>query len=712
MSMKYLSYLFLLITLFSNLSAGLYTDSLSSIITQKIQALEQSPYEVKNIEKIERKLARNIQKQPSAQDLIYFLDQENSVILFFNDQVTLKLNGDLSQEAMHTLEDFKDLKFAINAKLYLYYLTCCKENMLYNATKNYDALQYWKNELFAENLAFYNKNILRWISRSSYQERIERNIANLEKVTFETNSFLGMLCSNQDLLLQSESEQDFKDNLKEVIAIQNELLHVADDLSYDDMGNLLVTSLKQVHEFNDHLSELYAQCQLPSHVARNWKAYTISTATMCACAYIYFHYGDAIVEGCQRLWSDHIENPVRQLANQVTGYAQPPQFPTEQSETFKKGLVCHQEKLKAFVEAGVKLPPARGEDVSLHEALVKDFDAVTDGEFSAKFKKIDDKMVEMDDIVKKVNPMIEKMTPVVDLGNDLYKRYETYKAEHPNALWSDFLSSWSDPAFPDAYQNGRTWKVAIQRKISDPGVDLTTPLPGVQISNKKIPVPPLTPLDLQDQFQQASGELGQAIQAKSSLDQETAPDSSSWTFEEKQAYVEKQHVTILTYPYKNLLRIPQAYAYKIEDESLRGKQALDKEIVAAKEVGNKVLKDNHMVMCMATLIPAATVVGGSLFASKNIYNSVAYQPIRKFVRELEVLLNDALYRQPSFDVQGKLYFFVEQLALNIDVLTLGEQKMIQEDLASLRNYGLDYVQKYNVIQRMYKTYPCLSAGGA
>jgi hypothetical protein len=61
-------------------------------------------------------------------------------------------------------------------------------------------------------LSFYNKNILRWISRSSYQEKIERNIAALEKVTLETNSFLGMLCSNEDLLLKSQTEQDFKDN--------------------------------------------------------------------------------------------------------------------------------------------------------------------------------------------------------------------------------------------------------------------------------------------------------------------------------------------------------------------------------------------------------------------------------------------------------------------------------------------------------------------
>jgi hypothetical protein len=88
------------------------------------------------------------------------------------DNKTNKIFGRINR---NQISDFKDLKFAIGAKLYLHYLTCCKEKMLYKAVTNYDALQYWKNELFAENLPFYNKNILRWISRSSYQEKIERN---------------------------------------------------------------------------------------------------------------------------------------------------------------------------------------------------------------------------------------------------------------------------------------------------------------------------------------------------------------------------------------------------------------------------------------------------------------------------------------------------------------------------------------------------------
>jgi hypothetical protein len=601
--MKYISYLFLLITFFQTLQAELYISSLDAVIAQKVETLQKSSYEIKNLDKVVSKLAKHIKKQPVAQDVNAFLDPKNSILLYFNDQVVLKLNGDLSEEALAVLADFKDLKFAIGAKLYLHYFACCKEKMLYKATRNYDALQYWKNEQFAENLAFYNKNILRWISRSSYQGRIEKNIEALEKVSFKTNSFLGMLCSNQDLLVQSQTEQDFKANLKEVIGIQNELLQVSDDLSCDDMGELVAVSLQQVHHFNDHLSQLYAACQLPSHVARNWKGYTLSTAAVCACAYIYLTYGDVIVESSKYAWNQHARGPIEKAIQAFTGIAQPHKLEAEEN---RKALEAMMDQ-----ELSKPKPRAAKDDITPMEAFLEDANAATDGYVVQAYEETKDIVI--------ANPF-------------------TWKGDM-------FITS-------IGYQWNRLVATAQEKLKAYP------------------------------------------------RQKEMIPDCSGLSYEEKKALVLPRIATIIAVKEKNTLRVADAYSIKAELETIQLKETL-----------SSVLKDNHMVMCMAALLPAATVVGGSLFASKNIYNSVAYQPIRKYVRELEVLLNDALYRLPSFDVQGKLYFLVEQLSLNIDVLTLGEQKMMQDDLRSLRNYGLDYVQKYNVIQRMYKTYPCLSAGG-
>ncbi len=679
--MQYVLYLCFLATLCNNLFAGVYTNSLSAVIAEKIEFLEQSSYEIKNIQKIERKLAKIIKKQPSAQDVNSFLDHKNSIVSFFDEQLVLKLNGDISQEAQEVLQNFKDLKFAIYARLYLYYLTCCKEMILYKATRNYDALQYWKNELFAENLPFYNKNILRWISQSSYQERIERNIADLEKVSFETNSFLGMLCSNENLLLQSQTEQDFKDNLKEVIGIQNELLQVTDDLSYEDMGHLLKGSLKQVDDFNNHLSELYAQCQLPSHVARNWKAYTISTATMCACAYIYLHYGNAIIQSAQYAWNEHARGPIEKAVQTFTGVLQPDQIDIED---FKQSLIVSE-------QAAAQRPFPKGKDDSLHESLASSFDEMTGGQAGPIIQEIKDLRVVAKEVATTVVPMVNRMGPVIDETVPVVKdvldvyhnQFRPFVATNRDAtIMNPFANATPIEAIKNSFNLNR--QIWLGQNLK--GVDAIINGPGKEV------VSTFKPLELPDSLQASVQEI-----VVPKIDQQAATPK---TYPENMSQKDKDDIIL-----GNSLKNSNDFVDAGRREALRL-------VIKVLEKANKMTKDNHMVMSMAALLPAATIVGGSLFASKNIYNSVVYQSIRKFVRELDVLLNDALYRQPSFDIQGQLYFLVEQLALNIDVLTLGEQKMIQEDLRSLRNYGLDYVQKYNVIARMYKTYPCLRAGGA
>ncbi|MDP3787789.1 MAG: hypothetical protein Q8Q60_00555 [Candidatus Chromulinivorax sp.] len=134
---------------------------------------------------------------------------------------------------------------------------------------------------------------------------------------------------------------------------------------------------------------------------------------------------------------------------------------------------------------------------------------------------------------------------------------------------------------------------------------------------------------------------------------------------------------------------------------------LELKVVEGQEAMNSVLKDVHMALGITALIPVITLIGGSFFASKSLYNSVAYQPIRTLVRRLEVFLNEIYYEAVTFDKDGHIYFLTEQLKLNIHVLTIDEQKLITADIEALQAPSLDYVQKTNVVQRMYRTYPCL-----
>lgn len=162
--------------------------------------------------------------------------------------------------------------------------------------------------------------------------------------------------------------------------------------------------------------------------------------------------------------------------------------------------------------------------------------------------------------------------------------------------------------------------------------------------------------------------------------------------------IERIRVTLANQS-RNPLRLGDAVALKLELEAKASKTAI-----------NEILKDMHVVLGMTALLPMIGVVGGSLFASKTLYNSVAYQPIRNFVHRLEIFLNGSLYQEMSFDREGYIYFLTEQLKKAARVLTLAEQKMIHADINELQSYNLDYGQKFNVIQRMYRMYPCLVQG--
>ncbi len=127
---------------------------------------------------------------------------------------------------------------------------------------------------------------------------------------------------------------------------------------------------------------------------------------------------------------------------------------------------------------------------------------------------------------------------------------------------------------------------------------------------------------------------------------------------------------------------------------------------------NQILKDVHMILGLTALIPAmslAAVIGGSLFASKTLYASAAHQQMRMCVYALDRFINELLHEQLTLQDSGQLYFLTENLRSQISILTLDEQEMMQHDIAALQNSKLDCVQKYHVIERMYKTYPCLAA---
>jgi hypothetical protein len=536
--MKYLIPLFLIVSFYQPLHAYSYIDSLDIVIDQKAADLTQSFYKV---DKIVQTIRKNIKAQVSLQEIEDFLDGKDSAAFFSSHELQLKTNEQISNEAGRVQKDFKDLQFALHAKLYVYYLEYTKEKMLYKAVENYNTLNYWQNEKFYEAQPFFKKNILRSLSGLQYKENIDNNITQLEQITKQTDAFLGLIVHNQRLLQQAITQQEFEQSLMEAIRLQDDYWH-APVKTYDDydMSIMIKKSIDQVRRFNVHLLEQYAQCKLPSHIRRNWKGYTFTAAGMSLGAFIAITYGNDISQGLQYFWNESVYGAFERNRKTLSGVIEGPQFDVR-------------------------------DNVNNAEAIM-------------------DKMLE-------------------------------------------------------------------QRE------------PQTKLNFVKI--------------------FGKAASA-------TKDKNSKLSFEEKKQLVLPMICTIKKHHFLNLSSWTSALELELELKAIE-----------AQEIMNASLKDVHTALGITALIPVVTLFLGSMFASRSLYNSVAYQSIRTLVRRLEVFLNEIFYEAVTFDKEGHLFFLTEQLKLHVNVLTIPEQKLIAADIAALQVPSLDYVQKTNVVQRMYRTYPCL-----
>ncbi len=668
-TMHYILSLFLVASFCQPLYSHSYADSLNAVIDEKTAALGKLTYKVN---KITHNIRKNITTQVSLQDVEDLLDNKHSVALLFCNEMQLSINEQLSQDAVQSQQQFKDLKFALGAKLYMHYLACAKQKMLYQAVKNYDALNYWQNEKFCQSQSFFQKGIFRSLSGSDYTEQIMNNIQLLQEVTRQTNLFLGLMLHNQQALQKATTLQEFEQSLMQATRLQDGLCHAQDQVcDICDIAKIVKKSIDQVSQLSSNLSEQYAQCQMPSHAVRHWKGYTFTTATALAAAFIYVKYGDQIVQSSQGFFNQHVKDALNRNIEMLAGRMKAPQFPTTQEENMIDDLIE-----KTFV-----------------------VDVIESSELEAALElKIGSGLSEF-----------------LQNGGSVQKFFE----ENPNLIWIDTImnSKWTDPITPDKYEKGsRSWVTTTYNVYNG--------------------ISPRKPLKYDSYWKKSDGSDGIFLQwwkyshgvtdadvAIANAYEQTVADHAAKratvqdhltqlhenglrdyqnmpfdvnTPEGKRAYADHHYRMVTKYPLSNAGRLVDLGAWTIATQSK-----------SAKDVMNTHSQDVHAMLGLATLIPIVTLIGGSLFASKSVYNSVAYQPIRTLVRRLEVYLNEIFYEEVTFDKEGHIYFLTEQLKLNINVLTIEEQKLIIADIEALQAPSLDYVQKTNVVQRMYRTYPCL-----
>jgi hypothetical protein len=573
--MKYIVSFFVLFHFCQPLYASSYIDILDVVVDQKVTELADSSYKV---EKFVQQIQKNIKTELSLQQVEDFLDRERSIAFFFCDQMQAKIDEIAPDGMTQTQQSFKDLQFALGAKLYVYYLECAKQKMLQQAVKNYDALNFWHNEQFFESRSFSPNNILRSLSTSDYKKRVKENIKRLEDLTEQTDSFLGLVLHNQQLLQKAMTQQEFQQNVVQAVQLQDEFLHIPyQHYETCDISLILKKSIDQISRLSVHLSAQYAQCKSPSHVVRHWQGYTLTAAAACVGAFIYMRYGDALGQGAHNFYAEHVRGAAERNFNlfgeQLNGPLHIERLDTHDNE----------QTVRVMVEEELRRPAPK-----------------TDQD-----------------------------------GTVLYAWYH------------------------DAYN-------VFVNNIQN--------MPVQEPNEGNEALPPLL------------------------------------TFEQKKQLALERTRIILAHPERNSFRVLPAYSLKAELEMIEGKNLANNTIDEVEVAGNKILKDVHKLLGLTALIPVITVVCGSLFGLKSLYKPIAYQPIRTLVRRLELLLNDILYQPVSFEKEGHLYFLTEQLKLNVNVLTIAEQQMIDIDITALQSHTLDYAQKFNVIQRMYHTYPCLVPG--
>lgn len=747
--MKCIKFTFFCYMIFQVLQAQSYINSLDSLIDKKVVFLGRISKKIKNIIYTVKTITK---KELCLRQIDDFLERGGYVVdLSCLDIMALEAHLDIKNE-------LQDLKNALYAKLYLYYLECAQQKMLYIAVKNYDNLWYWYNEKFEENKFFYQKNIFRWFLRSEYQIKVENNIALLQEVTKKTNSFLGLLKYNQRCLEQAQTQEEFQKSLCDAIQLQDECFyyHAKDEENYFD-EDIIKKSTMQVYNFNQNICEQYGNAVLPSHIERHWQSYAVLATVICVSGIFCKKYEAEITQGTQYFWEHHVKRPFEQFKDIFSGLTH---IPTLGTAPKFDGVSLEEDSkiLEELIEVGAKIPQVNGQSVSLDQAIAELLHEASGGDFVKQYRSmldIADNIKESIDksqpILDKVNHSLEKIQPIL---NHELQQYEKFKKILPIlkehlVIFENKLAACKEKVQeevnPNDWTNNSIAKMVVTTddlvgaKIYLNSADAVTELVNNVIKtfdasglmngfyaefhdeNLKNTI---NPEDFKvnlatEEFKKNQKKLDEF----SPVDYKPLPlfDTSNWTFEEKKQKALENDRIILAYPEKNIKNLAGAYHRVVMRQLVDTKEQMNKSIFQTNHVLDgiyretnhlieEVYTDNRLVLGVVALVPVATVCGSSLFASNKIYSSVAYRPIRKFIYQIEVLLNESFYASTCFEKEGSLYFLTEQLKLHIGVLTFAEQKLIKDDIASLQSANLDYVQKFNIVQRMYRTYPCLAIG--
>ncbi|AXK60710.1 hypothetical protein [Candidatus Chromulinivorax destructor] len=328
---------------------ALYADSLDGLLHQKLKMIE-------NQSLLEAAIA--------VQDISASVHSESSMQELYDLIHSLKFCSFFLTESSPNIVEIQSI---LGAKVYLCLLSSLENKMLYKAEKHSRALAYWKAELFYEKRDFLDKNITRWFHDASYIDTIQDAIKNLESLSAQTYTCIGVIKQTKKMLLQAPDKDSFEKTVMTVVQIHESFLDRPLGKNNLDIYSVIINTAESFYDLSKNMSSSYITCQPAHHFKRNQVAYASTVAATCACVIAYMLYKDdvhACIDGaCQSVqdfWNTKVERPVVKMMNTLSGQKNNQLLDTQREEQI----------LHALLVQGDSSAPARGADVSDVEALV------------------------------------------------------------------------------------------------------------------------------------------------------------------------------------------------------------------------------------------------------------------------------------------------------------------------------------------------------
>ena len=554
--------IFFFILLFFNRAHGdSFVSSIDSIINKQKRSI--SPSSLSCVKKAINKVEDSLKQKKTFHNFDRLIHHK-AVFDFFN---------------LDESEGIKDLKIALGAKIYFYYLHYCEKNARMISSVYGDAMEHWRYEDYCENKPLLKKNITRWFDFSEYKKQILQNIELLKQKQKKTFSFLGMVRQNKDLFHKFKTCDDLEQILAEVTVIQNSFFHKnRDQNSQSSVYEILMTAIDQAEDFQLSLQENYEQCRPPSHIRYHCIKYASGFAAACLFVAWYQHYKDSFND-----WGNIVSCEAQKI---------------------------YEKNLKKPIE-------------SINNALFSKDDPAPYLDWSEEQRKLD-----------------------VLIECELRKR--------------------------DPFEDKTKWAVEGAKSIGN-----------MMIRRKPV--------------------------EKSSL--EASEEEIAIRKKDPEAYLKKVDAIYLKHPEINFVGKVQMG----ERLLLRNLILVKKQFNIASQKSYDEYQKNRITIALAALVPSMLIAGGGLYGTNRLYHKLfkrkmSYDPIKKLVRELEVLLNNAMHESPSFEKEGRLYFLTKQLRSVSKLLTMEEDMLFESDVVDLQSKKLTYEQKFNIIRRMYHTHAFLLPG--